>query len=262
MRGLIAIFKREVVSFFVSPIAYFVITGFALLCGYFFFNLLGMYNSVLQRYAQMAAFGANSGQPGPNLNQWVAEPYYQTLLVILVFLIPLLTMRTIAEEKKRGTFELLITSPVSVVSIVLGKFLGVAFVLFLMLAVAFVFPYLLVVFGNPGPEVLPLLSGWLAVFLCALGFASISMAISAFTENQIVAGVSGIVILLILYVINAPAETAGGVVGQVLEYLSPVLQSADLFRGVLETKTLVYFASMIMLGIFLSIRAIEGQRWR
>ena len=116
MRNILAICKRELLSFFVSPIAYFVITGFTLLVGYFFFNLFSIF---LQQY-QMAPYLQMRGMPLPNLNQVIVEGLYQTMIVILVFLVPLLTMRIVAEDKRRGTFELLLTSPVSVSEIVPG----------------------------------------------------------------------------------------------------------------------------------------------
>jgi len=257
MRNVIAILRRELLSFFVSPVAYFVITGFVLLGAYFFFNLLGYFNMVLARYAAMPF-----QMPGnlPNLNQWVVEGFYQTMLIILVFLVPLLTMRTIADERKKGTFELLLTSPVSVGEIVLGKFLGVAVVALVMLALVFVFPLLLCVFGNP--EVNPILTGFGGLVLCTLGFVSIGMAVSSCTENQIVAGVSSMVALLLLYVIHSPAESLGGVAGDVLMYLSPVMQLRDPLRGVLTIESAVYFLSLITFGLFLSTRALEAHRWR
>jgi ABC-2 type transport system permease protein len=257
MRTVIAICKRELLSFFVSPIAYFVITGFTLLVGFFFFNYLAFFARMYEM-SQMMAF--RGGAELPNLNQMVIEGLYQTILVILVFLVPLLTMRIVAEEKKRGTFELLITSPVSISEIVLGKFLSLAIVLFLMLAVSAGFPALLVVYGSP--EVPPIVSGFCGVVLCGLSFASIGMAVSSLTENQIVAGVSSMVVLLLLYVIQAPAETVGGNTATVLRYLSPIEQVQDLLRGVISLKSITYFLSVIVLGLFFSQRALEAHRWR
>ena len=257
-----SIFKRELLSYFISPVAYLVLTGFLLLAGFFFFNMLGYFNVAIERYAQMAQMmgGGAGGQIPPNLNQWVIEGYFQTLLVVLVFLVPLLTMRLIAEEKRKGTFELLATSPISINDIVIGKFLGVSAILLLMIVGSFSFPALLIAFGNP--EVAPIISGFLGVVLCTLAFASIGMATSAFTENQIIAGVSGMVTLLLLYVIHSPAESFGGVTGEVLRYISPVLQVQDLLKGVVSLKSIAYFASVIFFGLFLTQRALEAQRWR
>lgn len=257
MRNVIAICKRELLSFFVSPIAYFVITGFALLVGFFFFNYLAFFARMYEMSQMMALRG---GGQLPNLNQTVIEGLFQTIVVILVFLVPLLTMRIIAEEKRRGTFELLITSPVSVSEIVLGKFLSLAVVLLVMLLITFIFPALLIVYG--APEVPPIFCGFLGVILCALGFASIGMAVSSFTENQIVAGVSSMVVLLLLYVIQAPAESLGGTAAEVLRYLSPIDQVGQFLRGVISLRSVTYFASLIVVGLFVSHRALEAHRWR
>jgi len=257
MRNIWAICKRELLAFFVSPIAYFVITGFTFLVGYFFF--FG-YLPNFMRQIEMAAIISMRGGNMPNLNQDVIEGTYQTMVVILVFLIPLLTMRTIAEEKRRGTFELLITSPVSVSQIVIGKFLSMAVVLTVMLGVNFIYPGLLIAYGNP--EVLPIVSGFVGVLLCSFGFASIGMAVSSFTENQVVAGVASMVTLLLLYVIQAPAESLGGSAAEVFRYLSPIDQLQDLLRGLVTIKTIAYFFSMIAIGLFLSQRSLEAYRWR
>ncbi|MBX7143757.1 MAG: ABC transporter permease [Oligoflexia bacterium] len=256
MKNVWAIFRRETLSFFVSPVAYFVITGYVLLAGYFFFMLLGRFNIVVARFSMMP----NGGMPTPNLNQWVVEGYYHTLLVVLVFLIPMLTMRLIAEERRRGTFELLATSPLSVGEIVLGKFLGVAFVLFIMTAAVGLFPLVLCLFGNP--ELRPILSGLLGLLLFGLSFASIGMAVSSLTENQIVAAISSMVTLLLLYVIHSPVESLSGAAADILMYLSPVVQAHDLIKGVIGVKNVVYFLSLISVGLFFSQRALEAQRWR
>ena len=256
MRTIWAICKRELLAFFVSPIAYFVITGFTLLVGFFFFNHL----SYFAQLVEMSAMISLRGRELPNLNQTVIEGVYQTMVVILVFLIPLLTMRTIAEEKKKGTFELLITSPVSVSQVVLGKFLSIAIVLIIMLSVNLIFPALLITYGDP--EILPIVSGFLGLVLCSLGFASIGMAVSSFTENQVVAGVISMVTLLLLYVIQAPAESLGGTAAEVVRYLSPVDQLQDLLRGIITLKSITYFVSLIVVGLFLSQRALEAYRWR
>ena len=259
MRNTLAIFRRELLAFFVSPIAYFVITGFILLGGYFFFNLLTMFNAIVQRFSAMPYRGEYDA---PNLNQWVVEPFYQTLVVVLVFLIPLLTMRVLAEEKKRGTFELLATSPISVAQIILGKFLGLAFVILVMVGMVFCFPLFLIMYSGTSPEILPILSGMLAMLLCALAFASIGMAASSLTENQIVAGVSSMVTLLLLYVIHSPAESLEGASADILNRLSPVIQVRDMMKGVITLEALAYFVSLIVVGLFLSQRALEAHRWR
>lgn len=260
IRG-ITIFKRETLSYFVSPVAYFVITGFVMLAAYFFFRFLQQYNMYI-----MMANRAPWGAPDlANLNQAVVEGYFHTLLIILVFLVPFITMRSFAEEKRRGTFELLVTSPISVFEIVLGKFLGVALVLFFMVVLASSYPILLWYFGDPGPELLPVLGGTFGLYLCALGFAAIGLAVSAMTENQIVAGVLGMVLLLLLYAAYSPVDPGAGgefSMAVVLNYIAPVQQVGEMFKGVISLKAVVYFLSLIATGLFVSQRALEAYRWR
>jgi ABC-2 type transport system permease protein len=258
MRPILALMRREILAFFVSPVAYFVITGFLLLGGFFFFSLLGNFNLIVEQYSRMPMGGGEN----PNLNQWVIEGFFQTLLIIMVFLLPLLTMRIVAEEKYRGTFELLVTSPLSVTQIVVGKFLGLAAVVLIMCVLVSCFPFLLFMLGDPTPEIGPLLSGFLGILLCGFVFSSIGMAVSCFTENQVVAGITSMVTLLLLHVLQAPAQSIGGATGEVLTYLSPVVHARDMFKGVIGLKSLCYFATMIVLGIFLSQRALEAYRWR
>jgi ABC-2 type transport system permease protein len=257
MRNIITIAKRELLSFFVSPVAYFVIAGFTLLAGYFFFAGLEVFNLVVERYASSPY---RNTMDAPNLNQWLVEGLYKTMIVIFVFCIPLLTMRLIAEERKNGTFELLITSPISVWDIVLGKFIAVGTVITAMVLGVFVFPLILCFYGNP--EIAPLFTGALGLLLCGLAFAAIGMAVSSFTENQVVAGVVSMVTLLLLYVINSSAESIGGTGGAILNYLSPVFQVEDLVQGVLSLKSGVYFITLIALGLFISERVLEAYRWR
>jgi ABC-2 type transport system permease protein len=129
-----------------------------------------------------------------------------------------------------------------------------------MMVLSLIFPLLLVSVTNP--EVAPIFTGFLAVLLCALAFASIGMAVSSFTENQIVAGVSSMVTLLLLYVIQAPSESLGGTAGEVLKYLCPIEQVQDLVKGVITLQSVVYFISLTVLGLFLSQRALDSFRWR
>jgi ABC-2 type transport system permease protein len=258
MKNVVAIARREIFSFFVSPLAYFSITGFLVLAGYFFFVLVLYFNESVSRFRAMPYMQGEV----PNLNEWVVERLFGTMIVVLVFLVPLLTMRVVAEDKKRGTFELLLTSPVSVLDIVLGKFLGVASLLLIMMVGVFSYPLLLIFFGDPMPEVWPMLSGLLGMTLCALGFASIGIAVSSCSSNQVVAGVGSMVAMLLLYVIHSPAQSLGGVTGDVLMKLSPVVQVKDMMKGVITTEALIYFASLIFFGLFLSQRVLEAERWR
>jgi ABC-2 type transport system permease protein len=156
---------------------------------------------------------------------------------------------------------LLITSPVSIFEIVAGKFAALSLIVLLMLGLAAVFPFLLCVYGNP--EVAPIVSGFVGVALYTLAFVSVSMAVSSFTENQVVAGVTSMVLLLLLFMVERIAGGAQeGLLYSVAQYLSPYRQASVFIMGVVSLKAVVYFISLIVLGLFVSQRALEAYRWR
>ena len=257
MRNAITIAGKELRSYFVSPIAYVVLTGFLLLGGWFFFNLLARFNFLLQIYS---SFRNPEAQARLNLNEFVIAPLLHNLSVVLVILIPVITMRSFAEEKRAGTYELLMTSPLSVTEIVAGKFLGAVAFLIVMLGLTGVYPAILLLYGNP--EIGIIAAGYLGLLLLAIAFTTVGMLTSSLTENQIIAAVSCLVLLLLLYVISWPADTAGAVLGSVLKYLSLTEHFGEMVKGVIDTKDLVYFISVIVLALFLTQRSVESIRWR
>ena len=253
MSNTLTIALRELRSSFSTPLAYVLIAGFSLLSGFFFFSLLSNFNVQLMQTTMLP-------NVTPSLNEWVITPFYQTLEIVLVFLVPLITMRTIAEEKKTGTFEILITSPVSAQAIVLGKFLGAATIVVLMLLLSFLYPLVLILFADP--EKLPALVGLLGMVLFALSFVAIGIAVSAFSKSQTVAGVIGLVAMLIFYVLDAPAQMIGGNVAEVLRVLAPSNHAQNMLKGVITGTDLVYFISIGWAGLFLANRALDAERWR
>jgi len=257
VRNVLAIAGKDIRSYFVSPIAYVVMTGFMLLGGWFFFNLLARFNFLLQLYM---GFRNPQAIERLNLNEFVISPLLHNLSVVLVILIPVITMRAFAEEKRSGTYELLMTAPLSVTEIVMGKFLGAFFCVFVMLLLTLTFPVILVMYGNP--EIGVLLSGFLGLLLLATAFLSVGLLTSSFTQNQIIAAVSCLVILLLLYVISWPAETAGESMGAVLRYLSLTEHFGEMVKGIIDTRDVVYFLSVIALSLFLTQRSVESLRWR
>ena len=257
MRNALAIAGKELRSYFVSPIAYVVLTGFLLLGGWFFFNLLARFNFLLTIYTSMRNPEA---QMRLNLNDFVISPLLHNLSVVLVILIPMITMRSFAEEKRSGTYELLMTSPLAIGEIVLGKFLGAFAFLLVMIGLTAIYPVILLLYGNP--EMGIIVSGYLGLLLLGTAFFTVGMLTSSFTENQIIAAVSCLVVLLLLYVIAWPAETAGPLLGGVLKYLSLTEHFGEMVKGIIDTKDLVYFASVIVLSLYLTQRSVESVRWR
>jgi len=257
MRNVLTIVGKELRSYFVSPIAYVVITGFLLLGGWFFFNLLNRFNLLLTLYTQ---FQGGEAADRLNLNEYVIAPLMHNLSIVLVILVPMITMRAYAEEKKNGTYELLLTSPIRTGELVLGKFLASFLFICIMLALTGVYPAILLVFGNP--EIGVMAAGYLGLLLLATSFVAVGLLTSSFTENQIIAAVSGLVATLLLYIVGWPAETAGNILGPLLRYLSAVDHFAEMVKGLIDTKDLVYFASLIVLALFLTQRSVESLRWR
>jgi ABC-2 type transport system permease protein len=257
MRNVLTIAGREIRSYFVSPIAYVVLTGFLLLGGWFFFNLLARFNLLLTIY---------SAQQNPqvlerlNLNEFVIAPLLHNLSVVLVILVPVITMRSLAEEKKTGTYELLLTSPLRISEIVIGKFLGSLVFVTVMVALTGVYALILTVYGNPETGVM--LGGFLGLWLLATSFVAVGVLTSSFTENQIIAAVSCLVALLLLYIIAWPAETAGETIGALLRYVSLTEHFGQMVKGIIDSKDLVYFATVISLALFLTHRSVESIRWR
>lgn len=256
MKNILTLAGKELRSLFVSPIAYVVLTGFLLLGGWFFFNLLFRFTYLASLYTGMR--NLEEGLQSINLNEHVMAPLLHNLAIILVILVPIITMRAFAEEKRSGTYELLLTSPLTVTEIVLGKFLGCISFVGIMILLTAVYPAILLYYGNPEPGIL--FSGYLGLFLLAVVFVSVGLLTSSLTENQIVAAVSCFVALLLLYVISWPAETTGSAFGGTLKYLSVVEHFGDMVKGVIDTKALVYLVSLIVMSLFLTHRSVEASR--
>jgi len=257
VKNALTIAGKELRSYFVSPIAYVVLTGFLLLGGWFFFNLLARFNFLLSMYS---SFRNPEAMSHLNLNDFVIAPLLHNLSVVLVILVPVITMRSFAEEKRSGTYELLMTSPLSITAIVLGKFLGAFVFALIMVLLTGIYPLILMLYGNP--EIGIIASGYLGLLLIATAFLSVGLLTSSFTDNQIIAAVSCLVTLLLLYIISWPADTSGAVLGAVLRYLSLTEHFGEMVKGIIDTRDLVYFASVIVLSLFLTHRSVESIRWR
>jgi ABC-2 type transport system permease protein len=258
VRNILTIAGRELRSIFVSPIAYVVMTGFLLLGGWFFFNLLARFNFLVTMYSSFQ--GGAEAIERLNVNEFVIAPLLHNLSVVLVILVPMITMRSFAEEKRAGTYELLLTSPIATWEIVIGKFLGAACFIAVMIGLTTVYGVILSIYGNP--ELGIMVSGYVGLLLLALTFVTIGLFASSLTENQIIAAVTGLVMLLLLFVIAWPADSAGETVGGVLRYVSVTEHFAEMIKGVIDTKSLVYFATMIVGWMFLTQRSVESIRWR
>ena len=254
VRNVLAIAGKELRSYFASPIGYVIIGLFALLFGVFFNLYLAIF---VQRSVGMGQFG---GGGAVNVNQDMIRGVLMNTAVVILFVMPMITMRTYAEEKRSGTIELLLTSPLTDVEIILGKFLGALALYGAMLAVTLVDIAILFGFGNP--EWRPIAVGYLGLLLLGGCFLSVGLLISSLTKNQIVAGVITFAVFLTLWVINWSADQAGPIARNVLNHLSIIEHFDDFARGIIDTKHLVYYLSFITFGLFLTAKSVDSERWR
>jgi ABC-2 type transport system permease protein len=252
MNNVLAIAQKEMRSYFASPIGYVIIGLFALLFGWFFYAYLGFF----VRSSEQMMMGGQT----PNVNQQMIRLLLLNSAVIILFIMPMITMRTYSEEKRSGTIELLLTSPVSDVEIILGKFFGAMGLYAGMLGVTLLYIAILFWYGNP--EWKPIAAGYLGLLLMGGCFISVGLLVSSLTKNQIVAGVATFAVFLFLWVINWIGETAGPTAREVVSYLSITEHFDDFARGVIDTKHLVYYLSFITFGLFLTAKSVDSERWR
>jgi ABC-2 type transport system permease protein len=230
-------------------------TIFAVLGGFFTYNGGASYVYYIQRMAM-------SGQQStpPNLNEAIIGPILMTMSTVSLFLIPMISMRLFAEEKRQGTIELLVTSPITDLELVLGKWLSSIILLatlFALLLVDFSFFFF---YGNPDWK--PIATGFLGVLLQGFCLLSFGTFISTITKNQIVAGAVGFAFALVLYMIGSFSEFSNSPLTQVLSYLSITTHLDSFTKGVIDSKDIIYYLSMISLGLFLTVRSLESLRWR
>jgi ABC-type transport system involved in multi-copper enzyme maturation, permease component len=255
MNNILAIAHKELKSYFSTPIAYIVIGFFALLFGYFFYAMLVIFNQ------QSLQFGG-AGGGAVDINQQLIRPLFLNASVILLFVLPLITMRTYSEEKRSGTIELLLTSPVTDLEIILGKFLGAMALYGAMLAITVIHMLLLFSYANPKPEWTVPVIGYVGLLLMGGCFISVGLLISSLTKNQIVSGMVTFAVFLLLWVINWIASFTGPTTQSVLNYLSITDHFDDFTRGILDTKHLIYYFSVMSFGLFLTARSVDTERWK
>ena len=255
MRNIMAIADKELRSYFASPIAYIMIGLFSLLFGVFFYLFLVAF---VQQSEQMMQFG---GGGAPNINQMMIGGLFQNTAVIILFMMPMITMRTYSEEKRSGTIELLLTSPLTDLEIIVGKFIGAMGLYVAMLLVTMVYIAILFIYGNP--EWRPIAAGYLGLLLMGGSFISLGLFISSVTKNQIVAGFLTFGTFLLLWVIGWFGDNAGSTLtASIVKGLSITEHFSDFARGVVDSYHVVYYLSFITFGLFLTAKSVDMERWR
>lgn len=236
MSKILAIAGRELRSYFVSPLAYVVAAFFMLVAGYLF--------SLILYHTRQASL----------------QPLFQNLAVMFLLISPALTMRLLADERKTGTIELLMTSPITDRDLVLGKYLAAVGYLAFLLALTLVFPLLLAFIGKP--DWATIWTGYLGVFFLGASFMAIGVLASSLTSNMIIAAMVTFAISLVIWLLPSAGQMFGGSAADVLSYLSIMSHQENLGRGVIDTTDLIYYLSFIAACIFLTIRSVETYHWR
>ncbi len=261
MSRVLTLCARELRSQLTSPVAWTVGGGFLLLAGYFFFNLVSQFTVMLSNYSMVAQMTQNPTLLDRiSLNEVVVANLFRNLLVLFLFLIPVITMRSFAEERKQGTDELLLTAPVGPGQIVAGKYLGLVTVVLALVLGSGMFVLVLLRYGDPEPG--PVWTGLFGLSLAAMALVALGMAVSAATDSQVVAGVGSFVLFLMLFVIDWPAESVGGATAKVLKGLSLPERFEGFGKGLISSPDVVYYLSLIALGLFAARAILASQRWR
>ena len=232
---MFAIIRKEVKSYFVTPLAYVVIFFFMILSSIFFWMR--------------------------NLNYQLAE--YTSVLgpmgFLLIFIIPLLTMKILSDDRKNSTFILYTTSPVSITDIVLGKYFAILIVYITILLFTFIFPVILMIFGSP--DLVKIIGGYIGFFLLGASFISVGVFISSLSESQIISAVFTFICLLIIWLIDSISGAFAGNIAKVMRWFSLLSRYEKFNTGILKLDSVLFFISFIFIFLFLTVRVLEKRRW-
>jgi ABC-2 type transport system permease protein len=231
MSNVLPIYRKELRAYFTSPVAYIVITVFLLICGWFFSTSLFV------------------------VGQATLRNVFQIIPFVLTFFVPAITMRLVSEEKKTGTFELLATMPVADSEIILGKYLAALTLLAVSMAFTLTYAVTVGALGNADAGVLA--AGYIGLMLLGAGYVAIGILASSLTENQIVAFIISFLIIFALSLVDKVLMFVPSALASVFEYLSAEYHFNNIARGVLDSRDLIYYASLIVLGLYFSARALQ-----
>lgn len=259
IKNFIAICKKEFTSYFYSPVAYVVITIFLVISGYFFQSFIRQYVE-LTMYVMQNQQAAGYAREFLNFSEGIFRPLFGNTNIVMLLMMPLLTMRLLAEEKKNGTFELLMTYPIRDIETVLGKFAACFLVFAIMLGLTLVYPFFLSFFGTV--ELGPLVSNYLGLILMGSAFIAFGMFTSSLTSNQIVAAVLSFGALLLFWLIGYSSDAAGPVLGGILRHLSLLNHFENFSKGVIDSRDVIYYLNFTVFCLFLTLRSLESNKWR
>ncbi len=264
MGNILAITKKELRISFTTITAYAVIMVFAFITAYFFLRLVNFYQLQSSQFMQMKA---QQMLERMNFNDQVIGPLFANVQVFFLFLIPMTTMRLIAEEQRTKTIQLLMTSPVRPIEIVFGKYLAASVLVGVMLAVTFVFRSSCKFFGtgDAGKGAIDwrsVMTGYVGLFLVGAALMAVGLFMSSLTDSVVVAVVLSFGASLMLWVVGWLAIGKEGFWHDFPTYMSVMNHLEGFAKGVIRVQDIVYYLSLIVLGLFLTHRMVEAQRWR
>lgn len=238
MKNIIAITKKELSSYFNSPIAYIFISIFLITTNWIFFQ-----NFFL-------------------LNQASMRNYFNILPWVFIFLAPAVTMRLFAEEKKSGTIEALLTLPVSDWEVVIAKFLSATIFIALALILSITIPISVSFIGKLDSG--PVIGGYLGGIFMGAAFVSLGLFISSLTKNQIIAFLVSVVACFILYISSSPfvLNSVTNFFAGILSFIGIGSHFFNIEKGVIDSRDIIYYGSFIFFFLWMSVRSLESRRWR
>ena len=260
-RNIAALVGKEWRHYFGSPIAWVALFVWTILFGFFYNFAFSFYLQYSMQTAQQA-MEMGGGGTKMSLAEMLIRPVLQNMAVVGLFILPMLTMRLLAEEKRQGTIELLATSPLTDWEIVLGKFLGALGLYALMIVAGLLNVGLLWFYAPTPPEWKVVACAALALFLVGASFISLGLFLSSLTKNQIIAGSLGFGLALIFWILSWFEQPTADAFTKLVAYLGITNHMEDMAKGVIDTKDLVFYLSFIGFGLFLTQQSLESQRWR
>lgn len=255
--NLIAIIRKELQSYFYSPLSYIIATVFWLIAGVFFGFLL---DGLIQDVALQEQIGM--GTMNRDVASEFLEGFLGVLISLLLVLLPALSMGLYAEERKRGTLELLATSPVTNWVVALGKLLGVVIFFTVLMFPLVIYEIIAFSAASPplSPQIIILAHG--ALLLLVTAILSLGMFISSLTESSVLAYIVTFILILFLWIMDGISQNIDGIFGEILSHLSLLDHYTNLIQGVLNFSSIVLFLSYIILGVFLTAQSIESLRYQ
>ena len=246
MRNIWTIARREYKLYFISPVAYVVAFLFMLILGWFFYS--GISSAILQASFQTYA---------PTI-QMIISP----MVTLLLFTMPAITMRLVAEEARMGTLELMLTAPVKDWELITGKWLGGFLFMLTLLAATWIFPIALNLMVEPGIDQGPLVTGYLGLILMVASLVGLGVGISSLFTNQIAAFFVSLAVVLLFWLVSPSSSTTGGLGSEVMSYMNFIDHYINFYRGIIDLSDVIYYLSLTAIGIFLGTVSIEVRRWR